>query len=109
MAPCPVEGLGLTILEAMASGLPVVAADAGGHRELLSGLDAHARFIPDHVESGASALRFFALDPRARDELGRAGRVRQQEFFSIDGQVAGTDTVYRDAIARRDARKGGIR
>jgi glycosyltransferase involved in cell wall biosynthesis len=109
MAPCPVEGLGLTILEAMASGLPVVAADAGGHRELLSGLDAHARFIPDNVESGASALRHFALDPRARDELGRAGRVRQQEFFSIEGQVAGTDTVYRDAIARRDAQRGGIR
>jgi hypothetical protein len=76
---------------------------------LLSGLDPHARFIPDHVESGASALRFFALDPRARDELGRGGRVRQQEFFSIDGQVAGTDTVYRDAIARRDAERGGIR
>jgi glycosyltransferase involved in cell wall biosynthesis len=109
MAPCPVEGLGLTILEAMASGLPVVAADAGGHRELLSGLDAHARFIPDNVESGASALRHFALDPRARDELGRAGRARQQQFFSIERQTAGTDAVYRDAIARRGAQKGGAK
>jgi glycosyltransferase involved in cell wall biosynthesis len=106
MAPCPVEGLGLTILEAMASGLPVVAADAGGHRELLAGLDAHARFIPDNVESAASALRHFALDPHARGELGRAGRVRQREFFSVDRQVAGTDAVYRDAIARRGQGRG---
>jgi glycosyltransferase involved in cell wall biosynthesis len=109
VAPCPVEGLGLTILEAMAAGLPVVAADAGGHRELLAGLDPHARFVPDDVGSAASALRHFARDAGARRALALAGRARQQEFFSVDGQVAGTHAVYRDAIARRDARKDGTR
>ena len=39
LAPCPIEGLGLTVLEAMQSGLPVVAAHAGGHVEMLDGLD----------------------------------------------------------------------
>ena len=51
LAPCPVEGLGLTLLEAMASGLPPVAADAAGHVELLAGLDPRCRFTADDAET----------------------------------------------------------
>ena len=47
IAPCPVEGLGLTLLEAMAGGLPVVAAEAAGHLDVLAGLDSRAMFPPE--------------------------------------------------------------
>lgn len=101
IAPCPVEGLGLTVLEAMACGLPVIAADAAGHRELLDGLDPGARFAPGDVAGAASALRRFAGDPDARAALGSAGHARQRAVFSVAAQVAGTDAVYRAAMERR--------
>ena len=52
IAPCPVEGLGLTLLEAMAGGLPVVAAGAAGHLDVLAGLDSRAMFPPNDVGCG---------------------------------------------------------
>jgi glycosyltransferase involved in cell wall biosynthesis len=99
LATAQFEHFGLTVLEAMASGLPVVATDAGGHRETLSGLDARALFPVDDVEAAARRLRQLADDPDGRRRLGRAERQRQQNQFSLDTQQAGTEAVYRRAIA----------
>ncbi|WP_353827035.1 glycosyltransferase [Agromyces sp. SYSU T0242] len=100
LAPCPVEGLGLTLLEAMASGLPPVAADAAGHVEVLDGLDPRTRFAADDADAAGARLRELAADPAARAALGEAARARQQQHFSLRAQAAGTEAVYRDAIAR---------
>ena len=98
LAPCPVEGLGLTLLEAMASGLPPVAADAAGHVELLAGLDPRCRFTADDPESGGSRLRALAADPAGRAALGATARERQQAHFSLRAQADGTEAVYREAL-----------
>ena len=104
LAPCPVEGLGLSLLEAMATGLPAVAADAGGHSEILAGLDSRALFAPDDVDAAAQSLRALADDDDGRAALGAGGRERQRAEFSIAAQLAGTEAVYRRAIAGRRAR-----
>ena len=98
LAPCPVEGLGLTLLEAMASGLPPVAADAAGHVELLAGLDPRSRFTADDAESGGTRLRALAEDAAGRTALGAAARERQQAHFSLRAQADGTEAVYREAL-----------
>ncbi|WP_195760637.1 glycosyltransferase family 4 protein [Agromyces kandeliae] len=104
LAPCPVEGLGLTLLEAMASGLPPVAADAAGHVELLAGLDERARFAAGDPDAAGERLRSLAADPAARAALGVAARERQQRDFSLRAQADGTEAAYGAAIARKGRR-----
>ncbi|WP_404430590.1 glycosyltransferase family 4 protein [Microbacterium lacus] len=106
LAPCPVEGLGLSVLEAMALALPVVAADAGGHSSLLADLDERALFWPDDAGHAAAQLHALGHDADGRDTLGIAERERQSERFSIETWRAGTDAVYRRAIAIRAGASG---
>jgi len=101
LAPCPVEGLGLAVIEAMAAGLPVVAADAGGHREILTGLDPRALFTAGDPDAAARALASLGDDEPGRTALGEAGRARQRKAFSLAAQARGTEEVYRAAIAAR--------
>ncbi|MGR0218600.1 glycosyltransferase family 4 protein [Agromyces sp. ZXT2-6] len=97
IAPCPVEGLGLTLLEAMAGGLPVVAAGAAGHLDVLTGLDPRAMFPPGDVEAAARNLASLAGDEAGRTALSLAVQRRQRESFSLRAQAEATVAVYRGA------------
>lgn len=105
LAPCPIEGLGLSVLEAMQSGLPVVAARGGGHVEMLEGLDPRALFPAEDADAAAHALRGLASDDRARARLGAQERERQRADYTMDAQVRGTAAVYRAAIDSRRGRR----
>ncbi len=98
IAPCPVEGLGLTVLEAMAGGLPVVAAGAAGHIDLLADLDSRSMFDPDDVGDAATKVRSLAEDGPGRSALARAAHLRQQRAFSLRAQSAATEAVYRATL-----------
>lgn len=98
LAPCPIEGLGLTVLEAMAGGLPVVAAGAAGHLDVFEGLEDRCLFAVDDVDDAAQRLRRLADDDDARWALGVVVHSVQQRRFSLAAQSAGTERVYRSVL-----------
>jgi glycosyltransferase involved in cell wall biosynthesis len=97
------EGLPLALLEAMACGLPVVATDVPGHREVVvdgvTGLLASAEDAGDLTEK----IRMLLEDPTLRRRLGEAARDRAREAFSLDATVRGITGVYRRIVGSAHA------
>lgn len=89
------EGFGLPGLEAMAAGVPVVAARAGSLPEIYR--EAARYCDPLDVESIASALAAVASDAELRTQLSAAGRARAGEF-SWRRTAEQTLAVYRNAL-----------
>lgn len=74
------EPFGQVVLEGMAAGVAVIAANAGGPAELITdGVDG-LLVTPGDSAKLAEALTWLAADPAARRRLGKAARRRSQEF-----------------------------
>ncbi len=98
LATCPVEGLGLSVLEAMAAGLPVVAAGAGGHLETVGALPGAALFDPGNASAAAALLARLTADERERERYGTALQSLQRGRFSVESQARATEAVYRSVL-----------
>lgn len=105
LATTPNEGLGLTVLEAMAAALPVVAADAGGHRDLLADLKGARLFRAGDAAAAGRQLRELASDADERARLGAAERRVQETAFTLRAQADGTAAVYRQTLRAREAHR----
>ena len=95
------EAMPLSVLEAMASGLPVVASDVGDVSRVVA--DGATGYVvpaksPDQL---ASALRKLLVDPGLRRQFGRAGRRRAQEHFSDVVTARAISDLYASVLEAR--------
>jgi glycosyltransferase involved in cell wall biosynthesis len=80
------EGLGLSVLEAMAAGVPVVASSSGGHLETVGAIEGAPLFPPGDAAAAAAGLRALLADPM-RARMSAAGRRVIGERFTIERHV----------------------
>lgn len=94
------EGMSNTILEAMATQLPVVATRVGGNPELV--VDGETGFVVDTDSPEALARAVGQLDGRhdARRRMGMAGYARVLETYSMPRMIGGYEAVYTELVSR---------
>jgi glycosyltransferase involved in cell wall biosynthesis len=92
--PSRSEGMSNTILEAMASGLPVVATHVGGADEMVVDGETGV-LVPAHdAQALASALERLVISEALRQNMGAAGRNRVQLEFSLQAMIDGYRSFY---------------
>ena len=94
VAPGDNEAFGISAVEAMAAGLPVVAAAAGGQLETVGRVPDAALFPPGDAVRAAALLRSLAQDVDARDTYGQALQATQQRDLTLTAQARATERVY---------------
>ncbi|RKE84214.1 glycosyltransferase family 4 protein [Rhizobium sp. AG855] len=95
IAPQRWEGFGLTPLEAMATGVPVVATDVGAFSELViqgeTGTVIPAGDLPGMIAAASALLE----DPDVIDQQGRNGRRHVTQRFALEGEATSLGDLYR--------------
>lgn len=100
-----VEALPISMLEAMSVARPVVATRVGGLPEVIKDGETGVLISRDHPAGMARALVELARSPDRGEDLGRAGRARQQRSFSIDAMTR----AYADLLAELNRPAAGAR
>jgi sugar transferase (PEP-CTERM/EpsH1 system associated) len=95
------EGMSNTLLEAMATGLPVIATNVGGNPEVVVDGDSGWLFQPRDAEALASRLMSLASDENQRRQLSLAARQRIVERFSLARMLNDYSNLYLELAARR--------
>jgi glycosyltransferase involved in cell wall biosynthesis len=93
------EGFSNSLIEYMASGLPVVATDVGGAAEAI--VDGETGYLvpSDDSEALAEKLVMLLRDPKRAQELGHQGALRVREKFSTVSQIKETVSLYQEMLA----------
>jgi glycosyltransferase involved in cell wall biosynthesis len=95
--PSLMEGMPLVLLEAMASGLPVITTESSGMTDLVEDSHDGLFVIPGDTESLSAAIVRLCLDPELRSRLGRAAQEKMKRY-SWNQTARRTETVFYRAL-----------
>jgi glycosyltransferase involved in cell wall biosynthesis len=111
------EGTPVAVIEAMAAGLPVIATDVGGVRELISERGKHTAELGrgkfeicergvlvrrGEIEGFAEGLQYLLDRPEVRTEMGLRGRQYATQRHSAERLVSDMDKLYQSLLGRND-------
>lgn len=94
------EQFPLSVVEAMAAGLPVAAPDVGDVRRIVSEANRPFIAVPGDVAALATMLADLAADPALRARLGADNRERARSRFDAAQMIAAYRAAYADAMGR---------
>ena len=100
------EGMSNTILEAMASGVPVVASRAGGNPEIVEENVVGRLFTPGNSRELTDRLQQLATNPADRERMAAAARRHVSERFSLQVMLQNYRDLYVECARRRGVWKG---
>lgn len=98
LVPSWKEAFGRIVVEGMAMGLPVIATDVGGPKEIVTSGEDGVLAPPQDPEAWADALDGLLRDPTARAALGERARTSARERFTPERAAAQVWTVYADTV-----------
>ena len=103
--PSLAEGISNTILEAMATGLPVIATAVGGNAELVAEGRTGLLVPAGDAEALAQALCSLASNPERAKGMGKSGRSAVEQHFSLAAMVRAYTELYDRECAARPRRR----
>ncbi len=104
--PSRTEGISLTLLEAMARGLPVVATRVGGNPEVVAEGETGLLVAPADPHQLAVAMLALLRDPHRRECMGRGGRRRVEAHFEVRGMLARYEGLYEQLLPSPTRQQG---
>jgi len=99
--PSLAEGVSNTILEAMASGLPVIATAVGANAELVDHGETGEIVAPADSQALAASIARLAMQPERAAAMGRAGRAAAQSRFSLHSMISAYQSLYDSQLEAR--------
>ena len=103
--PSRLEGLPMSLLEAMHASIPVIATDVGSVREVLDTDDVGIVVAPDDANALAEAMGALIADPQRRASMAAAGHDVAMARHTADANVAAYEAVY-DRVAAGPPKRG---
>lgn len=97
--PSLAEGISNTILEAMASGLPVIATAVGGNRELVVENETGMLVASGDADAMSAAIECYVCDDELRRRHGARGREWVATRYGLPRMIADYDRLYRELAA----------
>jgi mannosyltransferase len=92
------EGFGLTVLEAMSSGVAVLASDAGAWPEIIrNGIDGYVVPVND-LPAVKQKMSLLLSDEAKLDEMGLAGRQRVESHYSVEREAKEITTFLKTLV-----------